>query len=69
MIFGELIIKDNLITMLHGNTVFGTARQTGIGIRESWLIHVPSLNFAATERSKAIAENVLVACYCQSDRT
>lgn len=68
MTYGDLVIKPTETTMLHGDTVFGTVRQTGVGIRESWLIHVPSLNFAATEKSRAIAEDVLVKCYCQGYR-
>lgn len=65
MIIGELIIKPTETTMLHGDTVFGTIRQTGVGIKESWLIRIPSLNFIATEKSRAIAEDVLVLCYCR----
>jgi hypothetical protein len=69
--FGELLIKPTETIMLHGAAVFGTVRQTGPGTghwQESWLIHVPSLNFAATEKSRAIAEDVLVSCYCRENR-
>lgn len=67
MVIGELVIKSGKTVMMHGDALFGEILQAGIGgYTRGWRIRIPSLNFVGFEKSREVAENLLVSAYVSS---